>query len=364
VAATHQGLLLIADITGYTRFLTASELEHAQGVLESLLGVLIDNTKPPLRISGFEGDAILSYTIPGVELAGQTFVEIVEQCYVKFRQQMDLMVLNNSCGCNACANIGTLDLKFFVHHGNYGLQHLGNNDELVGGDVILIHRLLKNHVGEATGIRAYTVYTRAAADTLGLDPNLMVPHQESYEDFGTVDLLVQDMHPLWEDYRSRTITQLPQQVALSGQTEIALPPPVVWDYLSKPEFRSVLLGASRVEVSDRQPGGRIGEGSTFVCYHGDRQVRQLILEWRPFDRYVTRDPFSPGTSVVCNYQLTPTESGTRLEVVLGDLEGPRLKTIAINLMLKAIARRHRRDLERFRDAIETHFTETSAAAVS
>jgi len=36
-AMTQQGFLLIADITGYTTFLTKSELEHAQGILDSLL---------------------------------------------------------------------------------------------------------------------------------------------------------------------------------------------------------------------------------------------------------------------------------------------------------------------------------------
>jgi hypothetical protein len=32
---TQQGFLLISDITGYTTFLTKSELEHAQGILDS-----------------------------------------------------------------------------------------------------------------------------------------------------------------------------------------------------------------------------------------------------------------------------------------------------------------------------------------
>ena len=34
---TNQGYLLIADITGYTRFLSESELEHAQDTLTALL---------------------------------------------------------------------------------------------------------------------------------------------------------------------------------------------------------------------------------------------------------------------------------------------------------------------------------------
>ena len=34
----QKGYLLIADITGYTIFLTSSELDHAQGILDALAG--------------------------------------------------------------------------------------------------------------------------------------------------------------------------------------------------------------------------------------------------------------------------------------------------------------------------------------
>ncbi len=41
-AMAEQGYLLIADITGYTRFLTGSELDHAQGILEGLFAVILE----------------------------------------------------------------------------------------------------------------------------------------------------------------------------------------------------------------------------------------------------------------------------------------------------------------------------------
>jgi hypothetical protein len=40
----------------------------------------------------------------------------------------------------------TLDLKFFVHHGDYIVQEVSGIRELVGSDVNLIHRLMKNHM--------------------------------------------------------------------------------------------------------------------------------------------------------------------------------------------------------------------------
>lgn len=58
----QSGYLLLADISGYTAFLSESELEHARDTLTDLLGLLIDHARPPLVISKLEGDAVFSYT--------------------------------------------------------------------------------------------------------------------------------------------------------------------------------------------------------------------------------------------------------------------------------------------------------------
>ncbi len=104
----QRGFILIADITGYTAYLNASELEHAQGTLTDLLELLIEHTKQPLIISRLEGDAVISYGLEEGFLSGQTFMEIIENTYVDFRKAIELMVLNNSCQCNACANVSGL----------------------------------------------------------------------------------------------------------------------------------------------------------------------------------------------------------------------------------------------------------------
>src|SRR5690242_8543864 len=166
--ATEHGYFLIADITGYTQYLSASELDHAQKTLTALLNLLISHTKPPLIISRLAGDAVISYGLRDNFVLGQTFVGMLKDTYVSFRRAIDLMVRNTTCPCNACRNIGSLDLKFFVHYGEFGVQRLDAHDELVGSDVNLIHRLLKNSVKEATGIAAYTMYSDAAIHALGL----------------------------------------------------------------------------------------------------------------------------------------------------------------------------------------------------
>ena len=84
MVATQSGILLISDITGYTKFLASSELEHAQDSLRSLLKLIVEHTRPPLVISRLEGDAVISYSPAGSFLQGQTLVEIIERTYVDF----------------------------------------------------------------------------------------------------------------------------------------------------------------------------------------------------------------------------------------------------------------------------------------
>ena len=54
---THTGYLLIADISGYTQFLTTSEMDHANPILQSLLGSLVEQVVDPLHFWKMEGDA-------------------------------------------------------------------------------------------------------------------------------------------------------------------------------------------------------------------------------------------------------------------------------------------------------------------
>ena len=53
----QNGFLLIADITGYTMFLTRSELEHAQGILDALFKSIFAEIKAPIILSNLQGDA-------------------------------------------------------------------------------------------------------------------------------------------------------------------------------------------------------------------------------------------------------------------------------------------------------------------
>jgi uncharacterized protein YndB with AHSA1/START domain len=319
-----RGVLLIADITGYTMYLRESELAHAHGVLSDLITVLVAGTRPPLTVSNLQGDAVFSYGIE-TTVGGQTFVEIVESIYVAFRKAIDEMAMNTTCGCNACANLGTLDLKFVIHHGEFLIQNIGDKQELLGSDVILAHRLAKNTVTASTGIRAYALYTKATVDALDIGhlASDWVAHREEY-DAGAVDCWVADMTPVWAAARGRSAIEITEEEYLGGgSVELAVPVEVVWDHLTNPEFRRILVGSERQEL-EAAVRRRMGEGDVYQCYHGDQVVPSVVLEWQPFARMVTRDLIHvPGARVdlTVDYRLTATDGGTALGMAAARPEG-------------------------------------------
>ena len=316
MAKIHSGFIVIADITGYTSYLSQSELEHAQEILQSLLELLIGHTKPPMVISRLAGDAVISYAIESRPVQGQAFVEMIEDTYVSFRKAINQMVLNTTCDCDACANINGLDLKFFVHHGTFSIQKLDAHEELVGHEVNTIFRMTKNDVSERTGMKAYTLFSDAAIQELKLPgfSDGLVAHNGEYDDVGRLEGWVLDMHPVWESKRdSMRVTVAADDVLYRHEMEFPVPPEIMWDYLSRPEFRAVLTQANRQVVHNRQDG-RVGSGTVFECFHGNgKPTTQTVLEWHPFKLIVTQDTTPiPGLMTVSQTELSATAGGGTL----------------------------------------------------
>lgn len=359
MSKTHEGFLLIVDITGYTRYLTESELEHAQETLTALLELLVENTRPPLVISRLAGDAVISYGLKEGFIQGQTFINMIEDTYVTFRKALGRLVLNNACGCNACANIGSLDLKFFIHYGTFGIQRISDYDELVGSDINLLHRLLKNNITEEAGFQAYALYTVAAIQQLDVEDvrKSFTHHTEKYEHLGEVKVFVQDMHPVWEKKRGATTVTFPYDRILAQlEIDINMPRELVWDYLIQPEHRNTLNGSDRMEIANRTDG-RITRGSVYQCYHGDKPVPQTILEWQPFERMIVKElsPIFPGTGAISEYRLDSMEGSTRLTKMMAHPTGPFLGRTMIRLATPIFIRFVKQAFEAFKLKIENDF---------
>src|SRR5437879_9563108 len=88
---------------------------------------------------------------------GSMLLDTIERCYFGFRRRRRDVRQATACECNACVRIPDLDLKFVVHHGTAIVQKIAGRQELLGSDVIVVHRLLTNDVVEKLGMYAYAL---------------------------------------------------------------------------------------------------------------------------------------------------------------------------------------------------------------
>lgn len=310
-----KGYFIITDISGYTEYLTKSELEHAHATLQSLFDAQLANIKFPLHISGFRGDAIFMY-VPETEFVNpQSLVEILENQYIVFSETLQQMVINTTCQCNACKNIKLLDLKAAVHYGEYMIQKLGDKEELLGADVIVPHRMLKNHVIEKTGVKSYAIFSEAAAEKLNLkticDP--LIPHTETYEHLGDVLIHVHNLRTAWQNYldEMRYIVN-PENAWIKIELDIPFPPSLIWDYITTPALEAPVLGLISVKRED-DLGGRTRPGANFHCAHSSGDFYNKIVDWKPFKYYTTHQNFGGGLeyyrTIRLDYDGTMTKFG-------------------------------------------------------
>ena len=169
LAAAQPTCFLIADISGYTGYLADVELDHAQDILADLIGAVVTALRPNFRLAKLEGDAAFTFAT-AEKIDGSMLLDTIERCYFGFRRRRRDVRQATSCECNACVRIPDLDLKFVVHHGVAIHQKVAGRQELLGSDVIVVHRLLKNEVVEKLGIDAYALISQACIDASDIDP--------------------------------------------------------------------------------------------------------------------------------------------------------------------------------------------------
>lgn len=157
--------------------------------------LLVRTLTPSLRLVKVEGDAVFCYADADDFTDGERLVDLIELCYFDFSECLATMQRSTTCRCAACASMGSLDLKFVVHFGMFLVQHVAGIEDLAGPEVILLHRLMKNGISEATGYAAYCFLTEACLARIPQQLGLR-RHEETYESLGRVAGGVLDRQPV------------------------------------------------------------------------------------------------------------------------------------------------------------------------
>ena len=184
-ASAGNVLFFIPDISGFTKFVAETEIHHSQHIIKALLEVLVDSNSIGLKVSEFEGDAVLFYRT-GAPPALKDFVEQARKMFVGFHTQLKAIELSRICQCGACAGASGLTLKIVAHFGPASTLHVKDHVKFIGKDIIVAHRLLKNSIAD----REYLLLSRNLLGALGESGADAAPFREgadSYDEIGTVE---------------------------------------------------------------------------------------------------------------------------------------------------------------------------------
>ena len=183
---SEQASILIPDISGYTEFISRTELDHSSMILKHLLETIVEAAGEDFVVSEIEGDAVLLYR----KGPPPTKKEITDKCiniFQEFHKQSSTMEGMRVCQCIACKGVVKLSLKFVVHYGTISENRIANFIKASGIDMVIAHRLLKNKIDRDE----YVLITKNFLDnTPDSEENLKLewfPLKETYSSIGEVE---------------------------------------------------------------------------------------------------------------------------------------------------------------------------------
>jgi hypothetical protein len=187
-------ILLIADISGYTKFMLANRntISKSHKIIIELINTIIKHIELPLEVAKIEGDAVFLFALKG---DGDTEWEMLRKnigsrlitFFDVFTQKINELRNSVFCDEDVCLTIETLKLKVIVHSGFAELVKIGSFTELSGIDVIIVHRLLKNSVKE----NEYILMTESARTEIMFPKIICIETGiEQYDDIGEVQTYI------------------------------------------------------------------------------------------------------------------------------------------------------------------------------
>ena len=195
--STESACFVIADISGYTNFVSGVELDHAQDIIADIMDTLVRALRPPFRLAIRRRRGLrLRARRQGrwVARAGFDRAGVFRLPQAAAQHQA-----GHSCECQACSRMQSLDVKFVVHHGAFIRQRMSGREELAGRDVILGPSPPQERRQQSTWRARLCAYSDACARAMGIDPKAqgLVEHSEAIEHIGETKCWVRDLDEAW-----------------------------------------------------------------------------------------------------------------------------------------------------------------------
>ncbi len=193
--ANKNSFIFLPDISGFTEFVSHTEVEHSQHIIAELLELLIDSQDLGMTLAEIEGDALFYYKNESVPQPAELMAQ-VEKMYVAFHSHLKLYEKRRICNCGACSTANELTLKFIAHAGPLDFIQIKDQRKPYGKEVITAHRLMKNTVP----IDDYLLLSEGVYNswTSSIQSDLPQKESQSEYDLGVVHYKYFELIPLQE----------------------------------------------------------------------------------------------------------------------------------------------------------------------
>ena len=183
-------IFCIPDITGFTRFITSTKHpEFANEVISTVLSRVVGSNILSLKVAEIEGDAIFFYKIgrlPAVSM-------VAKQCEAIYNVFLDTIAsyeLTHPALFKKYLSKNQLGIKIIIHYGHISLMEIEGHTKLMGEDVILAHKLLKNSIQDPCYIMFTNQYLQKLSKKKMIEKwfstDELVKSKDKYDHFGTV----------------------------------------------------------------------------------------------------------------------------------------------------------------------------------
>jgi hypothetical protein len=199
-------LICIPDITGFTRFMAETNLEFSKKIIPPLLRNLVSSNVLNLKVGEVEGDAILFYRYGALP----SFKELIDQCknfYIKFTEQLESLKIQFPDDFAKYISANKLALKIVVHAAEMTSTYIEGLIKLIGEDLVVVHKLLKNSVEPPEYIlfteKLLSNYTEIEISET-LNWHTLNKSEDTYDYIGSIKYRFISLEPLLKDMQNNS----------------------------------------------------------------------------------------------------------------------------------------------------------------
>ena len=313
----NTALIFIPDISGFTEFVTQTEIKHSNHIISELLEIIVEANQLNLTVSEIEGDAVLFYR-KGEPPELKKLIEQVKKMFLEFHTHLKVIQRDNVCQCGACRSAINLSLKFITHYGQLSETVIQNFTKIMGSDVILAHRLLKNNIEETEYILLSNNYFKTQKVNLeNLEPWVeFKEHIEEYENFEKTEMKYTLLSEIRKEVPSLSKVKNIGSIKSKPDIEAFINTPILLVHQALTDSEAKLEYVPGLKaIKDSSPINRVKGHHT--CVFDDLEIHFVTQSNEREDQqinYIEEGEANLGFGFISDYRLREKNGGTELTI--------------------------------------------------